>query len=339
MVSCMGEILIDMVQEDLEKTFKAHPGGAPANVAVGIARLGGKSSFIGKVGQDSFGKFLEEVLIREHVNTSGLKSQGKTGMALISLDEHGERSFEFYGELINFNKEDINYSLLDNAGIFYFCSISLIKDPSRNATLSCLEYSKSKNIVISYDPNLRLNLWSSPQNAFGDVREGLKYTNILKVSNEELEFITSESAIDKGIHKLLKDFPNIILIAVTLGKKGTACYYMNQIRMFPTIKVNVVDTTGAGDGFMAGLLYQLSQQKDIPNLDWTILEDIIKFSNIVGSLTTTKKGAISALPNIEEVNREFKKYKLGKWYSPFFIARVTQQSPFVGAWFPCPLYI
>lgn len=300
-ITCMGEMLVDMIQEDNNKILKAHPGGAPANVAVGIARLGGRPIFVGKVGKDAFGDTLEDILLREKVNTMGLKKSGHTVLAFVSLDDNGERSIEFKGNLTSFSIEDIEFNALDGTKIFHFGSISLIKNPSRIATVHCLDYVKARNITISYDPNLRLSLWPNEECALEGIKEGLGYANVLKVSKEELEFITSEKNINKGITKLTNEYPKLLIIAVTLGEAGTICWYKDKIKEFPTIRVDVIDTTGAGDGFMAGLLYRLSGVKDINNIDWDELENIINFANVTGSLVTTKKGAIPALPTIDEV--------------------------------------
>lgn len=302
LITCMGEILIDMVQENKErKIFEAHPGGAPANVAVGIARLGGKSAFMGKVGQDSFGDFLENTLKNNNVNTKGLKRGGQTGIALVSLDEKGERSFEFYGELITYSEMDVDLEVLDESSIFHFGSISLIKKPESLATLKCLKYAKEKGILISYDPNLRLNLWNSANTAREGIRVGLAYPDILKISIEELEFLTEQKNLDKGLEELFKIAPNLKLVAVTLGAEGSYCCYKGNVKHIPTIKVEVVDTTGAGDGFVAGLLYSIAKAGGLEAMNWDEIQQAFKFANIVGSLTTTKKGAITALPSKEKV--------------------------------------
>jgi len=304
LISCMGEILIDMVQGSREKKiFEAHPGGAPANVAVGISRLGGRAAFMGKVGQDSFGDFLENTLNSDNVNTRGLKRGGKTGMALVSLDEKGERSFEFYEELITYSELDVDTEVLDESSIFHLGSISLIKKPESLATLKCLKHAKERGVLISYDPNLRLNLWNSANSAREGIAVGLGYADVLKVSDEELEFLTGEKDCEAGVRKLLEMAPDLKLIAVTLGAAGSYCYYKGQGKTIPTIKVDVVDTTGAGDGFAAGLLFSLAKADGIEKMDWEQIEDAVKLANIVGSLTTTKKGAITALPTMSDVEQ------------------------------------
>ncbi len=298
---CMGELLIDMIQTDEPMTFKAHPGGAPANVAVGISRLGGRSAFMGKVGQDNFGNFLDDTLKGNNVDTRGLKRGGKTAVALVSLDENGERSFSFYEELANFTEQDMELKIIDDCSIFHFGSISLINKSSSLATQKCLRYAKSKEITISYDPNLRLNLWGSPMSAREGIQVGMEHANILKISDEELEFLTGRRDAEKGMEKILEMGPHLKAAAVTLGEKGCYCYYNGQGEYIPTARVNVVDTTGAGDGFMAGLLYAVAGSGGIDNMDWSSIRNACRFGNAVGTLTTTNKGAITALPTMNEV--------------------------------------
>ncbi|MGE5474276.1 MAG: carbohydrate kinase family protein [Ignavibacteriales bacterium] len=304
LVTCMGEILIDMVQETTgRELFEAHPGGAPANVAVGIARLGGKSAFMGKVGDDRLGKFLVETLKKNDVNIEGLKLGGRTGIALVSLAEDGERSFDFYEKLITYGELDVDTQVLDHSEIFHFGSISLIDKPQSLATIKCLKASKERKILISYDPNYRPNLWKSENIAREGMRVGLKYADVLKVAKDEIEFLTSESDVERGIKKLYEENPDLKLIAVTLGAQGSYCWYQEKGKLIPTIKVSAVDTTGAGDGFMAGLLYSIQKKCGLENMDWNSMEQAFKFANIVGSITTTQKGAISALPYMEQIKQ------------------------------------
>lgn len=304
LITCVGEILVDMIQENNEqKQYQAHPGGAPANVAIGISKLGGDSAFMGKIGQDSFGRFLFDTLTNAKVNLEGLSYGEKTGMSLVSLDEKGERGFEFYGDLTSFSTEDINYKLLDKTDILHFGSISLIKDPEESATLDCLEYFREKGRCISFDPNLRLNLWSSVYNALRGFNKGLAYADIIKVSEYELAFMTEIKNVEKGTKKLHQIAPNLKLIAVTMGDKGCYCYYKGIGKTIPSINVDVVDSTGAGDGFMAGLLYNISELGGLDKLEWPQLEASIYFANVVGALTTTKKGAVSGFPSKDEIEK------------------------------------
>ena len=301
-VSCMGELLVDRIQAVGGMSFVDPPGGAPANVAVGICKLGGEAAFMGRVGEDNLGDFLEATLKNNNVDTQGLKRGGKTGMALVSLDK-GERSFQFDGELTTYSETDVDTGILDKSKIFHLGSISLIKNPEKSATLKCLNYAKSIGVTISYDPNLRLNLWADAESAREGIKIGLGYADILKVSDEELEFLTGEKDIERGVAKVLEMAPDIKLINVTLGASGCYSYYKGQGKSIPTIKVDVVDTTGAGDGFEAGLLYSLSNTDGIENLNWNELEQAVRMANVVGSLVTTQKGAMTALPSLEEVKK------------------------------------
>ncbi len=301
-IACMGELLIDMIQGDEDMTFKAHPGGAPANVAVGVARLGGKSAFMGKVGDDNFGNFLEDTLKRDNVNTRGLKRGGQTAIALVSLDKAGDRSFRFYEDLVQYTEGDIDLKLLDESGVFHFGSISLIYDAARQATVKCLQYAREKGLLISYDPNYRDKLWDEDSARKG-IKVGLVYADVLKVSDEEMKLLTGETDNEKGVEKLLGMAPNLKVIAVTWGKDGSYCYYRGRGKAIPTMEIKAVDTTGAGDGFTAGLLYSITQAGGLDNIDWNRMEEAFRLANTAGTLTSTKKGAITALPTMEEVKR------------------------------------
>jgi len=303
----MGEMLIDMVQESGDrKLFEAHPGGAPANVAVGIARLGGKAAFMGKVGNDRLGEFLVDTLKKNDVNVKGLKCDGRTGIALISLDDKGERSFDFYEKLTTYNESDISEEVLDQTLIFHFGSISLIREPERLATIKCIKLAKERGAVISYDPNLRMNLWETPNLAREGMRLGLTYADILKIAHEELEFITGETDIEAGINKLLEANHGLKLITVTCGAKGSFCWYSGKSKYIPAIKVDAIDTTGAGDGFMAGILYSILRNGGLREMKWDTVEEACKIAGIVGGITTTRRGAISALPDMEQVRAYLK---------------------------------
>lgn len=302
-ITCMGELLIDMIQTDEPMTFKAHPGGAPANVAVGVSRLGGTSAFIGKVGNDNFGNSLEKTLKDEDINTMGLKRGGQTAIALVSLDEKGDRSFRFYEQLVQYTQADIDFEVLDKSAVFHHGSISLINKPEREATLKCLKYAKEKGIVISYDPNLRLNLWSSADSAREGILSALGYADVLKVSEEEMEFLTGEKDNESGAEKLLEMAPDLKVIAITLGPDGSYCWYKGEGKNIPTAKINAVDTTGAGDGFVGGLLFSIMNEGGLDNMDWSRMEKAFRLANAVGTLTATKKGAITALPTMEEVKK------------------------------------
>ena len=308
-VVCLGELLIDFVALEHGVSvgeasgFKKAPGGAPANVAVAVARLGHASAFLGQVGDDPFGHYLADVLAADKIDVSGLRfsAEARTALAFVSLRADGERSFMFYrhpsADML-MRPEDVALDVLKGKQIFHFGSITMINEPSRSATLKAAEAARAGGLMISYDPNLRLALWPDAQAARAGMLAGLDYANIVKVSEEEVEFLTG----DQDVTSLWRD--SIQLIAVTEGAGGATLWTRNSQQHVPGYQVQAVDTTGAGDGFVAGLLVGLLEHKG----DYVIhLESIVQFANAVGALTTTQIGAIPALPTraaVEQFMRE-----------------------------------
>lgn len=311
----MGEMLIDFVPLKKGLSLKENegflrmPGGAPANVAVGVSKLGCKSAFFGKVGKDPFGRLLIDTLVDNKVETNAIiqTEEAKTSLAFVTLDETGDRDFTFYrdpGADMLYKWDDVDLELFSKARIFHHGSISLINEPVRTTTLKMAEKAREEGIIVSYDPNLRMPLWSNEEEAKQWIITGLETANIVKLSEEELEFITGEKDIMTGMQKI--DEYDIDLVFVTLGAEGS--YYYNGIsgEVVSAYKVDVQDTTGAGDAFVAGILSQLIQRNlnnfdDIYNLSKLDLEEMVRFANAVGALTTKGKGAISSLPNIDDV--------------------------------------
>ncbi len=312
----LGEALIDFVSTKSGVAlrdapgFKRAAGGAPANVAVGLSRLGVKTGFIGKVGGDEFGYFLAQTLERNRVDISQLhyETKAKTTLAFVSLKEEGERSFMFYrdpGADMLLSPQEIDENYIHQANIFHYGSITLISEPSRSATLLAAKRSSEGGLLVSYDPNLRVNLWDSIEHAKAEIKDGLNYANLVKVSEEELEFITGIKDLKEGSAQLLEGVTKLVI--VTRGKEG--CFYNNgkcngYVKGF---SVKTVDTTGAGDGFVAGLLTELLRTSDhISELREEELRDICRYANAVGALTTLKRGAIPSLPTKRKVERWLK---------------------------------
>jgi len=309
-VVCVGEALIDFVSAEKDIILEDSPGflkaagGAPANVSVGLARLGKRVAFIGKVGDDSFGRFLAKTLDDDGVNISNLlfDKKHKTRLAFVSLRKDGERDFEFYGENsadTKIKKEEIDISLIERAKIVHFGSISLISNPSRNATLMTAKIAKEKGILVSFDPNLRLSLWENLGDIRFQIRGALKLADIVKMDTGEMEFITGSADFKVGARYILEQ--GVRLLVITLGKDG--CYFFSdktegKERGF---NIKVKDTTGAGDGFVAGMLSKLSE---IPfdNLTTEDLHRTFRFANAVAALTVTRYGGIPALPYREEID-------------------------------------
>lgn len=309
-VTALGELLIDFtphgISDNGNPLFERNPGGAPANVLAAVSRLGARAAFIGKVGNDQFGSFLTECLLENNIDVSGLgkSDRVKTTLAFVHLSETGDRSFSFYrdpGADLMLEPSDIPEDIIRQSSIFHFGSLSLTDEPARSATLKALSIARDNNVIISYDPNLRPPLWRSLSDAEREIRRGLEYADILKLSEEELYFITNEGDLEKG-SRLLSDM-GIGLIFVTLGPKGTFYRHGSDTGRLDTYDVRVVDTTGAGDAFLGGVLFRLrgKKRKDLAELCKTEIEQITDFANAVGALTTAKKGAIPAIPSLQEV--------------------------------------
>lgn len=306
-VVCMGELLIDFVPTESgvalvdAAAFKKAPGGAPANVAVGLSRLGISSAFMGKVGDDDFGRFLAQTLEDNGVDIQPLvySKKARTALAFVSLTAEGERDFMFYrhpsADML-FEPAEVDETAIRQAKIFHYGSISLISEPSKSATLHAVEIAQDAGLLISYDPNLRLPLWPGEKAARAGMMLGWEHAQVIKASEEELHFLTGDMDMAQLVKKLWH--PALKLLVVTLGKDGCHFYTDNADSHIPGFEVDVIDTTGAGDGFVAGLLMSLVQRPEIWN-DEAALEEGLVFANAVGALTTTKLGAIPALPDWE----------------------------------------
>jgi fructokinase len=301
-IAC-GELLIDFVSTESGVTlaqapaFKKAAGGAPANVAVGVARLGHRAGFLGQVGEDDFGHFLADTLAEAGVDTGGLRfsAQARTALAFVSLRADGERSFMFYrhpsADML-WRPEDVDATYAADTRVFHYGSISLIGEPSRSATLTALGYARQGGALISYDPNLRMALWPSPTAARAGMLAGLAHADLVKVSEEELLFLTGEEEMRRAADRLWHD--HLRLLVVTRGAAGCVYFTAADHGEMPGFTVRPVDTTGAGDGFVAGLLAGLLDY----GLQWEreVIEDALRLGNAVGALTTTQRGAIPSLP-------------------------------------------
>lgn len=309
----IGEALIDFIPEQKGVglkdvvTFKKAPGGAPANVAAAVSKLGGKSTFIGKLGEDAFGDFLVEVLDEVGVETKHIKRTNKanTALAFVSLREDGERDFSFYrnpsADML-LSEEEIDVSSFSQEDILHFCSVSLVDAPVRQAHVAAIKAVQKVGGLICFDPNIRLPLWDNHAEYREVIQRFLPYADIIKISEDELEFITEIADEDEAIKSILKLKPKLLII--TKGGNGVSAYLGQKEIHAPGYSVNTVDTTGAGDSFIGSLLYQLADKNtDINNIQEDTLKEMLLFSNAAAALTTTKQGAITALPNKEDVKK------------------------------------
>ncbi|MFC4766759.1 PfkB family carbohydrate kinase [Effusibacillus consociatus] len=315
MIVCLGEALIDMIAmesgKSLEETerFEVRPGGAPANVAVAVARLGGRSAFIGKVGQDSFGRKLQSVMAGYGVNIGGMveTDTAKTALAFVSLRKDGEREFSFYrdpGADMLLQPDEVNEQLLEEAAVFHFGSISLASEPSRSATIHALEAAKKSNALICYDPNWRPSLWPGQEEAKKRILSVVQSVDLLKVNREELLFLTGREGLSEAV-ELFHEM-GVPMVLVTLDRKGCFYSYSNgKIRysgQVEGIPVEAVDTTGAGDTFVGAFLTRWTEQNlNLAHIEQEEIEETIRFSVQASSITVTRRGAMAAMPDRREV--------------------------------------
>ncbi|KAK2371165.1 pfkB carbohydrate kinase family protein [Trifolium repens] len=309
LIVSFGEMLIDFVPTasgvSLAEApgFLKAPGGAPANVAIAITRLGGKSAFVGKLGDDEFGHMLAGILKENGVKDEGITFDegARTALAFVTLRADGEREFMFYrnpsADML-LKPEELNLELIRSAKVFHYGSISLIVEPCRSAHLKALEVAKEAGCLLSYDPNLRLPLWPSADEARKQILSIWEKADLIKVSDNELEFLTGSDKIDDATALTLWH-PNLKLLLVTLGEHGARYYTKNFHGTVEAFHVNTVDTTGAGDSFVGALLAKIVDDQSILE-DEPRLRAVLKFANACGAITTTKKGAIPALPKEED---------------------------------------
>lgn len=313
-IVALGEALIDFAP--MEKNalgcpcFSQNPGGAPANVLAMASRLGAETAFLGKVGDDAFGHFLLETMRNAEINTDGvvISPDNPTTLAFVSLTEDGDRSFSFYRNEtadVMLEKEEIMSEMVDNTRVFHFGSVSMTAEPSRSATFYAADRAKRAGAIISYDPNYRPLLWKSEKEAGDEMKKGIPFAHILKVSDEELLFLTGKEDEEEGSRILADMGPQIVI--VTKGADGAFLRRGEYTEDFKTIRVDAVDTTGAGDTFLGSFLYSLIIKNDIKKADE--IKDIKKeklreaaiFANIAGSLSTKHKGAIPSMPSMCDI--------------------------------------
>lgn len=304
-----GELLIDFIQNGVSEQgsplFEANPGGAVSNVLAMLNKLGNKTAFIGKVGKDIFGAQLRRTLVELGIDTTDLLTDPKvpTTLAFVANDETGERSFSFYrdpGADIMFGAEELREDAIRNTRLFHFGTLSMTHTRVREATKKALKLAKENGILISFDPNLRESLWDSLETARQQFDYGMQFCDILKISDNELQWFTGEEDLEKGI-RILKERYSIPLILLTLGKDGSRGYYKDLEVYAPGVpEKNVVDTTGAGDTFFGACLHCILQ-KGLEGLTREDLKEILSTGNVAASVIITRKGALQAMPTWQEL--------------------------------------
>lgn len=305
-ITALGESLIDFTPSGVNdmgiQLYGCNPGGAPANFLAMNAKLGGRVAFIGKVGDDAFGSFLEKTMVEGGIDVKGLRKSKEvpTTLAFVQLSDTGDRTFSFYrkpGADIMLTREEVDTGIVENTRVFHFGTLSMTDEPSRSATFYAVDLAKKAGALISYDPNYRPALWDSPEDAMAMMQKGVPLADIIKVSDEEMTLMTGETGAEAGARKLLDQ--GAALVLVTGGEKGA--FYMNHVccGALPAYDVKVVDTTGSGDAFLGALMYRLKglDRDAIAHLPEGTLRDAVLFGNAAGGLTATARGAIPAMPD------------------------------------------
>ena len=316
-VTALGELLIDFTESGKSPQgnplVEANPGGAPCNVLAMLNKLGKKTAFIGKVGNDAFGRQLSEAVGKSGTAISGLITDNdvNTTLAFVHTLSGGEREFSFYrnpGADMMLRKDEVKEDIIKSARIFHFGTLSLTHDSVREATRYAVDIAKKNNLLVSFDPNLREPLWNSLDDAKVQIEYGLSKCDILKISDNELEIITGICDNQKGA-KLLLDTYKIPIIFVTMGKEGSLACYKDAIVFKETFSdIKPIEKTGAGDTFTAcAINYILDNGLD--NLSENNLRELLTFANAAASIITTRKGALNSLPEREEIEALINLYK------------------------------
>ena len=306
-ITTIGEILIDLTQTGFSENdvalFAANPGGAPANVAVAAARLGAKTAFLGKVGRDTFGVSLRKTLVQNGVDVSGLLTdRSPTTMAIVSVDDRGERSFSFLrGADCMLSPDEVMAIQLERSKILHFGSVSLTAGPSRSATVYAARHAHRHGVLVSYDPNYRPNLWNTLEDAQQWISIPLPLVDIIKLSDDELFMVTGTADVEESA-RILTD-QGISLVLITLGERGAFYRWKGQTGTIPGVSVRVGDTNGAGDTFLGAVLSRLAARGDAPleGLEVAELESIIAFANRAAAWTCSGHGAIPAMPKLSDL--------------------------------------
>lgn len=310
-VLALGELLIDFTENGTSgqgnPLLEANPGGAPCNVLAMLNKLGKKTAFIGKVGNDQFGKMLKEVVEESGTDVSGLRMDDEvhTTLAFVHTYPDGDREFSFYrnpGADMMLTKEEVDPALIKAARIFHFGTLSSTHAGVREATRYAISVAQENGLLISFDPNLREPLWDSLDQAKEEILYGMSRCDILKISDNEMEFMTGTTDYNKGVEMLREQF-DIPLICVTLGKEGSRAYYRDLIvEGAPFVREDTIETTGAGDTFEACTLNYILEH-GLENLTEENLKEMLTFANAGASIITTRKGALKVMPEKEEIER------------------------------------
>ena len=310
-VTALGELLIDFTEngssEQGNPLMEANPGGAPCNMLAMIQKLGGTTAFIGKVGKDMFGRQLKTAVEAVCIDTRNLMEDEEvhTTLAFVHTFPDGDRDFSFYrnpGADMMLTKEEIQEDLIRNSKVFHFGTLSSTHEGVREATRYAIDVAKEAGCLISFDPNLRPPLWNTLEDARKEIEYGLSKADILKISDNEVEFLCGTSDYDEGAKMLIEKY-NIPFVCVTLGKDGSRAYYKGmRVEVPGFVQKNTIETTGAGDTFCGCMLHYIIQH-GLEDLTEENLRELLTFANAAASVITTRKGALAVMPSKEEVER------------------------------------
>ena len=308
-VTALGELLIDFTENGKSSQgnplFEANPGGAPCNVLAMLAKLGHKTAFIGKVGNDFFGEQLRTAIKEAGIDDTGLCTDEKihTTLAMVHTYPDGDRDLSFYrntGADMMLNKAEIREDILKDTKIFHFGTLSMTHEGVREATKAAIHIAEEAGAVISFDPNLRPPLWESLDEAREQVLYGLGHCQILKISDNEIQWLTGEEDYTAGVNWILERY-QIPLILVSMGKEGSRAYYNEMmVEVKPFLQENTIETTGAGDTFCGCVLHYVCEH-GINGLKEENLAEMLTFANAAASIITTRKGALRVMPEEKEI--------------------------------------
>lgn len=307
-VTALGEMLIDFTMngqsEQGNNMFEACPGGAPCNVLAMLNKLGRKTAFIGKVGEDQFGRLLKDTIEELGIETKGLilDQDIHTTLAFVHTFPDGDREFSFYrkpGADMMLSEEEVDYDMIRQSRIFHFGTLSMTDEPVRSATKKALDVAKEAGCLITFDPNLRPPLWDSLEEAKKQMEYGFRYCDVLKISDNEIQFISGMEDYDDGIHYLQEKY-QIPLIFLTMGKEGSRAYYKDMRVERAGFQVKAIETTGAGDTFCGCAIHGVLTH-GLEGMTEEVLGDILTYANAGAALITMKKGAIRSMPDPEKV--------------------------------------
>lgn len=308
-VTALGELLIDFTENGTSSQgnplLEANPGGAPCNVLAMLERLGKKTAFIGKVGKDMFGKQLKAAVEEVGIDTRNviMDEEVHTTLAFVQTYPDGDRDFSFYrnpGADMMLTKDEVSEELIQSSRIFHFGTLSSTHEGVREATRHAIEVAKAAGCTITFDPNLRPPLWKSLEDARVEIEYGMTKCDVLKISDNEVEFLFGTTDYDKGA-ALIREKYNIPLVLITMGKDGSRAYYKDlRVEVAPFLQENTIETTGAGDTFCASALNYVLEH-GLENLTEENLMEMLTFANAAASLITTRKGALRVMPTRQEV--------------------------------------